>query len=176
MSRTFAGTKRVHIPGLAGTRGHGHVWPRIATHLIQSDEVRAPEILPANGHPPLPYLARTVTPSLERRGQRQRYKGSTDGSWASPGRGRQRARAGYGSIRLSELDEVGFGIAEVAAGFVPAVDSLYEEQGASLAPGLVDGLEAVSGFQADLAERVMSPLCSTRADQLSLGRCVFADY
>ena len=46
-----------------------------------------------------------------------------------------------GLIALPDFDQVAVRVAEVAAGFLPAVDWGCEEVGASLAPGLVDGLD-----------------------------------
>jgi hypothetical protein len=44
-------------------------------------------------------------------------------------------------IALPDFDQVAVWVAEVAAGFLPAVDWGCEEVGASLAPGLVDRLD-----------------------------------
>src|SRR5258707_15790390 len=46
-----------------------------------------------------------------------------------------------GLIALPDFDQVAVWVAEVAAGFLPAVDWGCEEVGASLAPGLVDRLD-----------------------------------
>src|SRR5207244_12658236 len=46
-----------------------------------------------------------------------------------------------GLIALPDFNQVAVWVAEVAAGFLPVVDWGCEEVGASLAPGLVDGLD-----------------------------------
>src|SRR6266536_943842 len=46
-----------------------------------------------------------------------------------------------GLIALPDFDQVAVWVAEVAAGFLPAVDWRGEEVGATLAPGLIDGLD-----------------------------------
>jgi hypothetical protein len=61
----LAGTKRVHIRGLAGTRGHGR---RLASHRDtrpSSDDVRAPED-PCIRAAAVALLGETVTTSLQR--------------------------------------------------------------------------------------------------------------
>jgi hypothetical protein len=59
-----------------------------------------------------------------------------------------------GSIRLSDLDQVAFRIAEVAAGFRPAVDWRREELGASLAPRLVGRLDVCDADVEEAADAI----------------------
>src|SRR5262249_43976616 len=56
-------------------------------------------------------------------------------------RGQVLVRWPLGLIGLPDFDQVAVGVAEVAAGFLSAVDWRCEEVGASFAPGLVDGLD-----------------------------------
>src|SRR5262249_18891146 len=60
---------------------------------------------------------------------------------AHPNRRAVLVRRPIGWIGLPDFDQVAVGVAEVAADFWPAVDWRREEVGASLAPGLVDGLD-----------------------------------
>ncbi len=59
-----------------------------------------------------------------------------------------------GSIHLSDLDQVAFRVAEVAAGFLPAVDWRCEELGASLAPGLVGRLDVCDADVQEAADAI----------------------
>src|SRR2546430_17228518 len=59
-----------------------------------------------------------------------------------------------GSIRLSELDQVAFRIAEAAAGLRPAVDWRREEVGATLAPGPVGRLDVCDADVQQATDRI----------------------
>src|SRR5882762_3271140 len=59
-----------------------------------------------------------------------------------------------GLIALPDFDEVAVRVAEVAAGFLPAVDWGCEEVGATLAPGLVGGLDVCDADVQEAADAI----------------------